>query len=50
LENAPNDGWALFGLWQSLDAQGRADEAAEVEITFSSAWQDADVQLMRSRF
>ena len=50
LDDAPNDGWALFGLWQSLDVQGRAEEAAQVNTAFSSAWQDADVQLIRSRF
>jgi len=37
-------------LWQSLDVQGRAEEAAQVNTAFSSAWQDADVQLIRSRF
>ena len=45
-----NDGWALFGLWQSLDAQGKTDEAQAVYADFQEAWKDADVELSRSRF
>lgn len=50
MELHPNNGWALFGLWQSLDAQGRIDEAAETYAAFEEAWQYADVELERSRF
>lgn len=46
----PNNGWALFGLWQSLEAQGRTDEAAPVLRAYEQAWEDADVVLERSRF
>ncbi len=45
-----NDGWALFGLWQSLLAQGESAEAAEVFEAYQQAWQFADVELTRSRF
>ena len=45
-----NDGWALFGLWQSLRAQGKTAEAAEVYEAYEQAWQFADVELTRSRF
>ena len=45
-----NDGWALFGLWQSLEAQGRAAEADEVFEAHEQAWEFADVELTRSRF
>ena len=45
-----NDGWALFGLWQSLEAQGKTDEAQAVYADFQEAWKDADVELSRSRF
>ncbi len=45
-----NDGWALFGLSQSLEAQGRTAEADEVLQAHEQAWQFADVELTRSRF
>ncbi len=45
-----NDGWALFGLWQSLEAQGRKAEADEIHQAHQQAWQFADVELTRSRF
>ncbi|NEP18725.1 MAG: tetratricopeptide repeat protein [Leptolyngbya sp. SIO4C1] len=41
----PNNGWSLYGLMQSLQAQGRTDEAAEVRSQFEEAWQYADIQL-----
>jgi len=44
------DGWALYGLWQSLQAQDRIAEAAEVFEAWEQAWQFADVELTRSRF
>ena len=44
------DGWALYGLWQSLQAQDRTAEAAEVFEAYEQAWQFADVELTRSRF
>ena len=50
METNRNDGWALFGLWQSLQAQGKAAEADEAFEAFEQAWQDADVELARSRF
>jgi tetratricopeptide (TPR) repeat protein len=45
-----NDGWALFGLWQSLEAQGKTDEAQAVYADFQDSWKEADVELSRSRF
>ncbi|MGK7908659.1 MAG: hypothetical protein AB4040_15735 [Synechococcus sp.] len=44
------NGWSLFGLAQSLEAQGRDAEADLVRDRFDEAWQDADVQLTASRF
>jgi tetratricopeptide (TPR) repeat protein len=44
------DGWALFGLGQALDAQGRRAEAADVHKAFDQAWAFADVKLASSRF
>ena len=41
----PRDGRLLFGLWQSLIAQKRDNEAALVEQQFNAAWKDTTVQL-----
>jgi Tfp pilus assembly protein PilF len=41
----PRDGRLLFGLWQSLRAQKRENEAVLVEQQFNAAWKDATVQL-----
>jgi tetratricopeptide (TPR) repeat protein len=48
LEINPANGWSLFGLAQSLEAQGR--DAAESHSRFQVAWQYADVELTTSRF
>ena len=45
-----NNGWSQFGLWQSLEAQGKTAEAAETLADFEAAWQNSDVELTRSRF
>ena len=50
LEIFPDSGWALFGLQQSLAAQGKAAEADAVGEQFAVAWQYADVALDSSRF
>ena len=49
LERNPGNGWSLHGLTQSLQAQGRSDEAGQVEQRFKDAWQYADVELVASR-
>ena len=46
----PDNGWSLWGLAQSLQAQGKEREAREVKQKFTQAWQFADVQLSASRF
>lgn len=45
IEMRPRDGRLLFGLWQSLRAQKRENEAVLVEQQFNAAWKDATVQL-----
>jgi tetratricopeptide (TPR) repeat protein len=45
-----NNGWSLFGMWQSLAAQGNTEEAKIAWKTFEDTWESADVQLSRSRF
>ena len=49
LRKNPGNGWSLFGLWQSLKAQGKTDEAAAAERRFHEAWKAADVTLTASR-
>ena len=44
------DGWALFGLAQALEAQGKGDDAAATRVEFKKAWQVSDVTLTSSRF
>jgi tetratricopeptide (TPR) repeat protein len=43
------NGWSLFGLWQSLTAQQRNEEARQVRARFERAWARADVTLTSSR-
>jgi tetratricopeptide (TPR) repeat protein len=50
LKRFPENGWALFGLMQSLRAQGKDAEALAVDARFRAAWKDADVTLTASRF
>lgn len=48
LENYPRNGWALFGLMRSLEAQGK--DASDVEERFNTVWSQADVTLTASTF
>ncbi|WP_088889338.1 tetratricopeptide repeat protein [Leptolyngbya ohadii] len=41
----PENGWSLYGLAQSLRAQGKAQEAQQVQAQFEQAWQYADITL-----
>lgn len=50
LARFPDNGWSLFGLAQSLRAQGRKAEAADVQRRFETAWKYADVEITASRF
>ena len=43
-------GWSLFGLMQSLQAQGKKEQAVGIEARFHQAWSSADVTLDASRF
>ncbi len=46
----PENGWSLYGLLQSLKAQDKMSEAADVEERFQKAWAWSDIQLTGSRF
>ena len=45
----PENGWALIGLAQALEAQDRAADAADVMDRFETAWQHADIEIASSR-
>ncbi len=49
LKRHRDNGWALRGLAESLKAQGKHKEAAEVEARFRRAWARSDIQIASSR-
>lgn len=48
LKRLPNNGWSLFGLAESLRAQGRGDEATQHANRFNQLWRDADTRITSS--
>jgi predicted Zn-dependent protease len=50
LRRNPENGWSVFGLAQSLRAQGKSAEAGAEDARFRRAWTRADVTLTASRF
>jgi tetratricopeptide (TPR) repeat protein len=50
LRRNPENGWSLFGLKESLLAEGKKDQAADIDKRFQKAWARADVTLTASRF
>ncbi|MGH7856575.1 MAG: hypothetical protein ACREQY_04530, partial [Candidatus Binatia bacterium] len=46
----PKNGWSLWGLAKSLEAQGKKTAAKEAREQFEKAWERADVKLASSRF
>jgi tetratricopeptide (TPR) repeat protein len=50
LQQHPENGWALFGLVQSLRAQHKTEQAVAAGKRFQNAWGGADVTLRASRF
>jgi tetratricopeptide (TPR) repeat protein len=49
LKKNPENGWALFGLAQAQEAQGKKDQAAATRARFAKAFADADVKLTSAR-
>lgn len=45
-----DNGWALYGLMLSLQAQNKESDAEIIKARFEKAWADADVALTSSRF
>lgn len=50
LARNPGNGWSLFGVWKSLEAQKRKKDATAAEAEFKKAWPAPDLQLTRSAF
>jgi hypothetical protein len=42
----PRNGWSMFGLVASLEAQSKTDEAKIIERKAKDVWQLADAELM----
>ncbi len=49
LAEFPNNGWSLYGLYLSLKAQGKSENAQRVKKRFEETWQWADIKLTASR-
>ena len=49
LQRFRENGWSLFGLVRSLEAQGRDTDAAAARQRFNKAWSRSDVVLRSSR-
>jgi tetratricopeptide (TPR) repeat protein len=45
-----DNGYSLYGLWQSFKAQGRSEEAERIKTKFQKVWENADIMLSSSRF
>ena len=50
IEDHPFNGWSLFGLEQSLRAQGRIGDAEETAKILQTSWARSDVWIRSSRF
>jgi predicted Zn-dependent protease len=50
LSQYPKNGWSLYGLARSLEAQGKSDEASWADQGHRNAFAQADVSLEASRF
>jgi tetratricopeptide (TPR) repeat protein len=50
LRRNPANGYALFGLKQSLEAQDKRGDLPEVDRRLAAAWSEADVSLSSSRY
>lgn len=48
LKRLPENGWSLFGLSDSLRAQGQIDKATSIATRFKAVWRDADTQITSS--
>jgi pimeloyl-ACP methyl ester carboxylesterase len=49
LQRVRENGWSLFGLWQSLAAQGKTADAERARARFEKTWARATITLTSSR-
>jgi tetratricopeptide (TPR) repeat protein len=50
LKSYRNNGWSLYGLYQSLIAQKKSKEAGQIKKEFDKAFSKSDITLNRARF
>jgi tetratricopeptide (TPR) repeat protein len=50
LRRHPKNGWALFGLSQSLASQNKTAEANAAKAAYEDAWKNADIKLTSTAF
>ena len=43
-----NNGWSLFGLYQSLKMQGKASESEEIYKKWTESWKLSDIDIQAS--
>jgi tetratricopeptide (TPR) repeat protein len=48
LDNLRQNGWSLMGLYKSLIAQDKVDEANKIKEEFRKAWEHADIEIETS--
>ncbi|NNC69289.1 MAG: hypothetical protein HKN90_00540 [Flavobacteriaceae bacterium] len=48
LEKLRQNGWSLMGLYNSLELQGKTEEAKAIKKEFDKAWADADIEIENS--
>ena len=50
LQQHPRNGWSLFGLAESLKAQGKKEAMTSIQNELKQAWSQADFELKMSQF
>lgn len=50
LKKYPHNGRGLFGLYKSLKAQNKTEEASNIYTKFQAAWKNADTELTMDEF
>ncbi|GMN09426.1 hypothetical protein MTsPCn9_01180 [Croceitalea sp. MTPC9] len=48
LKDLRQNGWSLTGLYKSLEAQGKNEEAKKVKLELEKAWEHSDLELSSS--
>ncbi|MOA47951.1 hypothetical protein D3C78_1706310 [compost metagenome] len=50
LKKYPDNGWSLFGLYQTLKAENKTSEAEIIKKRYDKAFANSDLKLTSSRF